>query len=145
MIYDSLDNMLFYCSRGDKLHRALKYAIEFDLSQPDGDYEVEGKDMIAKVQSYNTSPAEERKFESHKEYYDVQVIRQGAERHDVSLETDLEPLAAFDTIKDVVKLKAPSAYSSLGMDEGKFAVYYPQDVHRPNCNLDGVSKVRKYV
>lgn len=143
MIYDTFENMKMYCEEGDKLYKAIKYAMDFDLSQPDGDYEVDGKNMIAKVQSYETSPAETRKFESHREYYDVQVIRVGCERQDVALAAELEPLAPFDTVKDVVKLKAPQVFSSVVMDPGKFVVYYPQDIHRPNCNLTGVCKVRK--
>ncbi len=143
MIYDTFDNIKMYCKEGDKLYKAIKYAMEFDLSKPDGDYEVDGKNMIAKVQSYDTSPPEQRKFEAHRQYYDVQVIREGCERQDVALGANLEPLAPFDTVKDVVKLKAPEVFTSVVMTPGKFVVYYPQDIHRPNCNLTGTSRVRK--
>jgi YhcH/YjgK/YiaL family protein len=143
MIYDAFENMHFYCKEGDRLFKAIKYAMDFDLSKPDGDYEVDGTNMIAKVQSYGTSPTETRKFEAHKEYYDVQVIRVGCERQDIALAAELEPLAPFDTVKDVVKFKAPNVFSSVVMDPGKFVVYFPQDIHRPNCNLTGACKVRK--
>jgi biofilm protein TabA len=143
MIYDTFENMGLYCKEGDKLYKAIKYAMEFDLSQPDGDYEVDGKDMIAKVQSYETSPAEQRKFESHVDYFDVQILREGCERQDVALAAELEPLTPYDSDKDVTKFAAPDTYSSIVMEPGKFAVFYPQDVHRPNCDLTGTCKVRK--
>ena len=66
MIYDIIENCEKYFKKEDNFYRAIKYAIEFNLSEPDGNYEVEGEQIIAKVQSYHTSPAEQRKFENHK-------------------------------------------------------------------------------
>jgi YhcH/YjgK/YiaL family protein len=143
MIYDEFENIGLYCKKGEKLYKALKYAFDFDLAQPDGEYEVQGREIFAKVQTYETAPAEEKKFESHKDYYDIQVLRSGCERQDVALGQKLEPLGEYDPKKDVVKLKAPQMYSSIVMEPGKFAVFYPQDIHRPNCNLNGKCKVRK--
>jgi YhcH/YjgK/YiaL family protein len=143
MIYDVIENAEKYFHGKDKFYRAIKYAVEFDLCQPDGEYEVDGRAIFAKVQGYDTSPAEERKFESHERYADVQVLRQGSERQDVSLDKELEPLTPYDEVKDVIKLKAPKEFSSLVMEPGKFVVFFPQDIHRPNCNLNGKCKVRK--
>lgn len=143
MIYDTFENIGLYCKEGSALHKAIVYARDFDLSLPDGEHEVEGRNIFAKVMTYETNPAEERKFESHKKYTDVQVILEGAERMDVSLEQDLEPLGAYRSDDDVIKLKAPDTYSSIVMNPHMFVVFFPQDVHRPNCNLNGVSKNRK--
>ena len=143
MIYDTFENIHFYCQPGDKLFRALVFARDFDLSQPDGVYKVEGDEIFAKVQSYETSPAEQRKFESHENYFDIQVLREGCERQDVALAEKLEPLGAYDPKDDVVKLKSTDKFSSIVMEPGKFAVFYPQDVHRPNCNYQETAQVRK--
>ncbi len=143
MIYDIIENLKLYCNEDSNLFKAVKYATEFDLSQKDGEYEVEGRRIFAKVQEYQTSPAQERKFESHRDYFDVQVVREGIERHDIALSEELEPLTEYDPQKDVIKLKAPQIYSSIIVKPGMFAVYYPQDIHRPNCNVSGRSNVRK--
>lgn len=143
MIYDTFDNIGLYCKKGEALYKAIVYARDFNLSQQDGEYEVEGKDIFAKVMTYQTSPAEERKFEAHKRYIDVQVLHQGRERMDIASAQKLEPLGPYDESKDAVKLKAPETYSSLIMEPGKFVVFFPQDIHRPNCNLNGPSMVRK--
>ena len=110
---------------------------------PDGEHEVEGRDIFAKVASYDTSPAEDRKFESHKYYADVQVIIEGEERMDVSLEHNLNPLEPYREKDDVTKLNAPGCFSSLSMKPGMFAVFFPDDVHRPNCSLDVKTRNRK--
>ena len=143
MICDKFENIGMYCKEGDALYKAIVYARDFDRSLPDAIHEVEGRDIFAKVASYETSPAEDRKFETHKYYADIQVILEGSERMDVSQEQDLEPLGDYREDDDVIKVKAPDAYSSLAMTPGMFAVFFPQDVHRPNCSLNGKTKNRK--
>ena len=143
MIYDTFENFRLYCEEGDALYKAMVYARDFDLSQPDGEYEVEGKDIFAKVMTYQTSPAEQRKFEAHRKYIDLQVLLAGRERIDIVLGQKLEPFESYNEVKDAIKLKAPDTYSSITMEPGKFAVFFPHDIHRPNCNLNGTSKNRK--
>jgi YhcH/YjgK/YiaL family protein len=145
MIYDKTENLALYCKPSSKLYRAVKFALEFDLSQPDGVYEVEGRDIFAKVQSYHTQRPEERTFETHRCYYDIQVMRVGCERQDiyVASEAELEPLTEYNAEKDVIKLKSPQTFSSIIVSPGQFAVYYPQDIHRPNCCVNSPSEVRK--
>ena len=113
MIYDTIENMELYCREGDVLHKAISYAMAFDLSQPDGEYEVEGRDMFARVAGYETLPAEERTFESHKQYMDVQILRQGQERIDIALAEELEPLEPYDQATDMVMLKDPEYFSTV--------------------------------
>ncbi len=143
MICDKFENLRMYFREVDALYKAIVYARDFDRSLPDGVHEVDGRNMFAKVASYETSQAEERKFESHIHYADVQVLLSGEERMDVSLEQDLEPLGDYREDDDVVKVKAPAVYSSLSMTPGMFAVFFPQDVHRPNCSLNGKTNNRK--
>lgn len=143
MICDKFENIGLYCKKGDALYKAIVYARDFDCSLPDGVHEVEGRDIFAKVVSYETSPAEGLKFEFHKHYTDVQVILEGAERMDVSQEQYLEPLGAYQKKDDVTMLNAPETYSSLAVTPGMFAVFFPQDVHRPNCSLNSKTQNRK--
>jgi YhcH/YjgK/YiaL family protein len=143
MIYDIFENLELYCKKGEPLYEAIAYARAFDLSKADGIYEVKGRDIYARVLSYETAPAHKRFFEAHKFYLDVQILLEGCERQDVVLAEELEPLEPYDQDKDMVKLKAPHRYASIVMEPGKFAVFYPHDIHRPNCDLDGTSKVRK--
>jgi len=143
MIYDVFGKMDLYCKKGEPLYEAIAYAKDFDQSQPDGVYEVKGKDVFGIVLSYDTAPASERVFEAHKNYLDVQVLLEGCETQNIVLAEKLEPLEPYDAEKDMAKLKAPEKYATIVMEPGKFAVLYPHDIHRPNCDLDGKCKVRK--
>lgn len=144
MIYDIIEQASRYFEKRNKFYWAIKYAVDFDISQPDGDYEVKRMDIIAKVQSYKTSPAEQRTFESHRLYADIQIMRQGSERQDVVIAEKLEPLRPYQDQKDVTEYNPPNIYSSVVLHPGQFVVYYPEDIHRPNCSIGCDSKmVRK--
>ena len=144
MIYDVIENAKKHFSEDDRFYRAIKYAVEFDLAQPDGNYELEGKEIVAKVQSYQTSPAEQRLFENHKLYADIQIMRQGSERQDVVVAENLNPIEAYHEQKDVTKYHSTPVFSSVILHPGQFVVYYPDDIHRPNCMVgDDTQQVRK--
>lgn len=145
MIYDVFGNMKLYCREGDALYRAIEYARRFDPSITDGIYEIEGRDIYARVLSYETQPASERSFEAHRDYLDVQVVLKGRERIDVALakEHEFDEIVPYDPEKDVVLYAGVKDDVSIKMAPGRFAVLFPDDVHRPNCDLQGTSRVRK--
>lgn len=145
MIYDTFDHIDTYCRKDSPLARAIRFVAEFDRAQPDGRYPIEGEAMYALVSSYTTSPRVERRFEAHKKYLDVQVLLEGEESIDISLEANLPLLQEYNETKDIFFVQPPAECASLVMQPGYFAVFYPQDFHRPNCQLRGASPVRKIV
>ena len=56
----------------------------------------------------------------------------------------VDTLPAFvDVEKDVIKLETPAVFNSIVVSPGEFAVFYPNDIHRPNCCVDAPITVRK--
>jgi YhcH/YjgK/YiaL family protein len=145
MIYDHFDNLTLYAGPGTLLHRALVYARDVAAGIADGRIEIDGERLYASVASYETGSREERRFEAHRRYIDVQVLLAGEETIDVALERDLPVLEAYDEQRDVMFLKPPAHAASLPMRPGRFAVFFPHDVHRPGCHLEVRRKVRKIV
>lgn len=143
MICDTFENIGLYCKAGNALYKAIAYARDFDVSLPDGEYEVQGRDIFAKVMTYETEPADERKFEAHKEYTDIQVILSGKERMDVAIDKQLQAVGDYNEKDDFILLEPTDGYSTLIMEQGRFAVFFPDDVHRPNCNVNQISRNRK--
>lgn len=145
MIYDSFEHMDQYFHKDDPIHKALAFALGFDAANPDGRYEIDGSNIYALVSSYETSPAEERRFEGHRMYVDVQLLLEGEERIDVSLSSNLQVLEQYSETKDALFLETPPDFASIAMRPGLFATFFPHDLHRPNCNLHGKVLVRKMV
>jgi YhcH/YjgK/YiaL family protein len=145
MIYDRFENLDLYCRPATRLHQALVHVRDVARTAADGRTAIDGDRLYASVSTYPTSPRKERRFEAHKRYIDVQVVLEGEERIDVSLEKDLPILEAYDEKKEVMFFKPPKEFASLTLRPGCFAVFYPHDIHRPGCNLRGKRQVRKIV
>jgi biofilm protein TabA len=145
MIYDRFENLNLYCRPGTRPHQALVYARDVACTVADGRMDIDGDRLYASVATYETGPREERRFEAHRKYIDVQVLLEGEECIDVSLDRDLPTLEAYDEKRDVMFLKPPEQVASIVMTPGCFAVFYPHDVHRPGCHLKEQRRVRKIV
>lgn len=145
MIYDSFDNLHLYFKPDEPLYKALAFARDFDTTQGDQRYDIQGDDLFALVMSYQTKAPEESKFEAHKNYIDVQLLLAGREFLDVSLQQDLKVDQPYLREKDVVLFKSPQHYGRLPLEPGRFALLYPHDIHRPGCELGAKEQVRKMV
>lgn len=145
MIYDRFENLNLYCRPGERLHQALVYARDADRTVADGRRDIDGDRLYASAATYETGPREERRFEAHRKYIDVQVLLEGEEVIDAALDRDLATLEGYDEKRDVMFLAPPPKFASLLMRPGWFAVFHPHDIHRPGCHLQGKRKVRKIV
>jgi biofilm protein TabA len=145
MIYDTFEHIDLYFQPGTRLHQALVYARDAAADLADGRTDIDGDRLYASVATYDTGSREERRFEAHKKYIDVQVLLEGEEIIDVSLERSLAVLEDYDESRDVMFLKPPGEFASITMKSGRWAVFYPHDVHRPGCHPEGRRRVRKIV
>ncbi len=145
MIFDVFDNTALYFDEQDPLCRALHFATQFDRSLPDGRFEIEGNTIYAIVMNYETKPAENGKFESHQKYIDIQLLLEGSEMLEVSLDKNLPVTEAYSEEKDVAFYQAPKYKTSIYLQPGQFAVLYPHDIHRPCLQIQKPEKVRKMV
>jgi YhcH/YjgK/YiaL family protein len=145
MIYDTFENLAWYASPGSRLYAALVFARDVDRTIADGRHVIDGERMYALVSTYETRPRAELRFEAHRRYFDVQALLEGAEAIDACPPPAPETIEAYDAGRDVLFTKAPPAFVSLALKPGGFAVFYPQDLHRPACRLDEGCRVRKIV
>lgn len=145
MIHDSLRNSGLYTSLGRGVAAAFEYAFTFDPGTPDGRHEIAGDEVFALVQSYDTAPAAEKRFESHRAHVDLQFIVSGRER---ILHTDSRELAVgtpYDEDEDIVFYEDPDFSSSILLRTGEFVILHPQDAHKPGCMAGGRDPVKKVV
>jgi len=145
MIYDTVDNLELYCAVSPRLRKAIEVVRRFDTSRPDGRYDLDDERMYALIATYETKGMAEVQFESHRKYADVQIILDGREFVDVSVGEKLEAKGPYSEQQDTALWEAPEQYCSLSMRPGRFAVFFPHDIHRPGRRIKGGQRVRKLV
>lgn len=145
MIYDTLDHAERYEHLLPGLVEAFVFVRGLSAASPIGEVQLAGRDLYAGVNAYATEPTEARRFESHRQYIDVQMVLAGAERMDVAPRDALEILEPYDAERDVAFHAAPQQFASVPLTPGMFAILWPDDAHRPNCNLAGPADVTKCV
>lgn len=145
MIYDTLKNSDLYFDKADPLHKALSFVSGFDLSQPDGRYDIDGDNIYALVMTYDTKSAEALKFEAHKNYIDIQLLLEGSEFMDISLHENCQVDTPYSEQDDVMFFRSPQNFTSVLLEPNNFAVLYPHDIHRPCRMLKKKKQVRKMV
>lgn len=108
-----------------------------------GRHEILAGDVHAVVMGYSTVARELARFESHREFVDLQYTIEGDEQIDWFHTSNLVPDGPFEN--DIQFWQAPvSGWSSLHQSAGHFAVFYPNDAHRPR--IQAISgHVRKIV
>lgn len=147
MIIDSLSHSADYLGLHPLFPAAFEYLRHFDPATPDGKYELDGKRLYAMVQRYDTAPEAAKAWEAHRVYADIQYIVSGREKIGYAPVEELESSIAYNDLKDMEKFtgeKAIHAVMNL-LSAGNFAVYLPQDGHKPGCAVEQPEPVVKVV
>jgi len=148
MIVDVLKHMHRYRGLAKRLDRGFEFLLDADLrSLVEGRQAIEGEAIYATVSTYTTAPEAEKKYEAHRKYADIQFILKGRETiHWASLDGNrkLTPEGAYSEEQDIIFFKEVEGLA-LTLDESSFAVFFPQDVHKPGCLWGQPSEVRKVV
>ncbi len=145
MIFDSFKNRTLYyaCHEGFQLGFAfIEKAITENLEV--GKYEIDGKKVYASVQEYNPKEDNE-KFEGHKNYIDIQFIISGKEYMECAAISDCEQTEEYNAEKDAVHYKAIGTRAKLECSEKTFAIFFPEDIHKPGIKLLENCPVKKVV
>lgn len=112
----------------------------------DGRHSIKGDDIYVIISSYETKAVAEARFEAHARYIDIQVVLEGKETCFWAPASGLTPSAPWDDAKDLGFFSDPgSGKVALPLAPGFFAVFFPQDAHKPSCHALAKGKVHKAV
>lgn len=143
MIIDSIKNHRIYQSLGKDFKLAFAYLTDPALSRStSGKYPIDGDRIFAIIQEYDTKDIADGKLESHRKFIDIQFLLSGSELIGTALLADRKPVISkpdddlyfYDGEASMVK-----------MDEGMFAVFFPEDLHMPGIMVGQRKKVKKVV
>lgn len=144
MITDNIRNASLYYGVSDEIKTAFKYLTSHDLSTLDpGKHQIDGDRMYLLVVDYDTKPLEQGKWEIHRRYIDVQYVVHGSETMGRTIVDDLTTIEAYDSEKDIEFLTGEGAFFT--MNQGDFAVFFPDDAHMPGMTAASSQAVRKAV
>ena len=144
MIFDKLENAPWYYGMGRNLKKGLEFLETADLaSLPLGRIDIDGDIIFALVQEYNTVPKEEKVWEGHRKYIDIQYVVSGEEMIGYVNTPELTADGEYSDEKDFLALKGEGDY--IKFKAGSFGVFGPEDAHMPGVASGEVSPVRKVV
>ena len=99
-----------------------------------GHYPIEGDKIFAQVLDLTTQEKESILPEAHKCYLDVQYLHSGQELIGVTVDIPPKDIAIpYNPDRDILFYKNVPYETMLVMRPGNFAIFFPQDIHRPAC------------
>jgi len=145
MIVDNLRNYSLYLEVNKGFQGAFKFIEEFNKSElPVGRYEIDGNNVYALVQSYETKPVTEKKWETHKEYIDLQYVVRGKENIGWINKNGLTPCTSYSVEKDCTLYEELEG-TSVKLGNSDFMILFPEDAHKPGCIWEEKQIITKIV
>lgn len=145
MIVDHMDFFNEYRSLGPEFDSAFNFLSECKAHRiTDGRYPIEDDSVYALVQSYPTDEEQNRQYEAHRQFIDIQYVLEGSEIIYWLPIGQAPEGTEYSEELDAVLFQAQGG-SPLVMSEGFFAVLFPQDAHKPGCVLNKRMQVRKII
>lgn len=146
MIFDRLSNCEQYYSLNEKFKKAFEFLKNTDLVNLDeGSYEIDGKNIYANVQSVDLKPVEEKKWEVHRKYIDIQYVITQKEKMGYGILEDFKTIIEkYDDNRDVEFLDGEK-FNFVDVNCGDFVIFYPNDVHAPMLRVDKAEKIKKVI
>ncbi|MDO4639169.1 MAG: YhcH/YjgK/YiaL family protein [Leptotrichia hongkongensis] len=149
MIITNVNNEI----QNKSLAKDIRFCIEFAkknenkiLSLVNGSYDVGYNNIKMNLGKYFTKKENDKFWESHKKYLDVQIMINGTEKVAINDIRDME-VKSFDEEKDLTILEGDKAFDII-MKTGDVLVFFPNDVHKPELNVsenDDSGNIRKIV
>ena len=139
-----IENATLYSGINERIKIALDYIQNTDFIKLEtGNYDIDGKNIYALVNEYETKDAEDSFLEGHRNYIDVQYLIEGVEQIGFASLANQQPVKYYDSNEDYLLFK--DKCSKFSLKKGMFAIFFPQDLHMPGIKIHKSLKVKKVV
>lgn len=137
---------LRYAPKYYGVHPRIQAACEFlmreDLNRAPGAYEIDGKNVVALFQEYETQPTTVAPWETHDYHFDIQYLVAGEENVGYAKREGVVPTQAYNA-KDDYDLIKPLSGNYVTLKEDYFAIFFPEDAHQPRVLCNNSMPVKK--
>ena len=135
------------CDRYADLHPDLAAGLDaiknLNRAAEVGEYRINDRATLI-VSSYETTLGRPNKYEAHRKMIDIQYAVTGQERVDWSPLKGMTLQDVYDESRDRAFWVNPSQKTSVTIGQGVFAVFFPEDAHRPCLpSIAGAEKILK--
>ncbi len=144
MILDNINNLRQYAALHPGINAAAAFLETVTPDTPSGKYTVNG-DVYAIVQRYETRPEPELAWEYHEHHWDIQYVFSGNETILWSEQCNVPSWSEYDAGKDSATSSGNCSCLPIPMTPGQFAIFTPQDAHKPKCINQDTNDVLKIV
>lgn len=142
---DKKDFAVRYHKNPMRWEKALDFLRNQDLdSIAVGTHEIDGRDVYAIIQEYDTKNPEDAQYESHRVYTDLQYIIRGEELIGLTDLSTTSVKTPYDEEKDIA-FYTSDAGEDHSAKPGTFFLFFPDDAHRPGMKVQDNAPVRKLV
>ena len=146
MILDKIENLKLYGSVVADAALIADYVTKPEVQAlPAGRYDIPGTACYMLVQDVSTQPEDLRRFETHINYGDIQIVLSGREIMQWAPAENLTPAGDYNPEKDVRFYVHYDDCASLRVTAGQFALFVPSDGHKPLCADGQPCAMRKIV
>ena len=147
MIVTTIENKenKLYEGMNERFAEAFRIAKSVLTDTPeDGRHDVSGDELYYMIQSYDTKSPFEAKFESHREYIDVQMVISGEEVIRFESTGKLPPCEEYTFDYELYNMNKD--FDSVRLCRGELAIIFPGELHAPCICSEGADRaVRKLV
>lgn len=135
------------CNLPEAIQRALQFLRSTDFSQQEaGEVEIDERDIYAQIIDMTTRPKAENRPEVHRRYIDIQFLAWGEEIIGVAADCGNNKISeSLLAERDIIFYHGAENESEITMTPGSYAIFFPQDVHRPACIKNKATPIRKVV
>ncbi|MCC8191115.1 MAG: YhcH/YjgK/YiaL family protein [Planctomycetes bacterium] len=137
---------LRYAPRYYGVHPRIQAACEFlmqeELIRPPAAVEIDGRNIVALFQEYETQPADVAPWETHDYHFDVQYLPAGEECVGYAKRQNVVPTQPYNA-KDDYDLIQPVKGDYVTLKEDYFAIFFPEDAHQPRVLCGHSMPVKK--
>ncbi|MBM3129123.1 MAG: DUF386 domain-containing protein [Chloroflexi bacterium] len=148
MIVTTLEHLGKQIAMNARFERAIEFLRrEGWRGQPDGKIEIDGEQVYALAQSYETKRVTDQvDFEGHYQYIDIQQVIEGQE---IIYWTNAAPMIRtipYDPAKDIWFSTAPvNDATRIVLSRNCLAVFFPEDAHATRLAVDQPSPIKKVI
>lgn len=146
MILDHVTKASLYEALNPLFPKAFAFLRDCQENHPaPGRYDIDGDDLFAFIQTYDTLPDDQIPWEAHRKYIDIQCVLEGDELIGWAPIAQLDPATPYDEQGDCLLSSAVSGGKLLVMPQGEFAIFFPTDLHKPRVAPTASSPIIKLV